>query len=108
MADFISEQLEQMTDNPRMVRALRDGLRQLSGGSAGPELAEMAESILNGGIQLRDVARSSAYSGALSAALERFRDWEAGLGPTNASSSRRRPDGSSKVIRTEPERLVAA
>ncbi|BCY08817.1 hypothetical protein [Actinoplanes sp. L3-i22] len=100
MTDHVSEQLEQMTDNPRMVRAMRDTFHQLSKGVAGPDLAEMAEGVLKGDVPIRDLARTSAYGDALGAAFERYREWEAKLEP---EERQRLMDETRKTLEGDPQ-----
>jgi hypothetical protein len=79
--DAIDSEIGEMADNPRVARALKDALRQLRDGVAGPVMAEMARELLDGSIRLRAVARSSAYGRELTAGFNQFERWEAALDP---------------------------
>jgi hypothetical protein len=75
----IDDELLRMSGNPRVADAIRAGLRRLSNGGAGPELAEMAEDLLAGRISLREVGASSVYGPQLTEAFSAFRQWQNGL-----------------------------
>ncbi|WP_433828775.1 hypothetical protein ACQP2E_05455 [Actinoplanes sp. CA-015351] len=77
--DAVEQELEAMTGNSRLARELRRNLETLRDGVAGPALAEMARDVLGGRISLRDVTRTSAYSGPLLQAMETFQEHQAGL-----------------------------
>ena len=75
--EHLDRQLAEMTGNPQLARAIKNSLRKLQDGAAGPELAEMAGEILNGRSDLRGLATTSAYAGALTDGVERFQQWQA-------------------------------
>lgn len=77
----LDRDLEQTAGTPQLARAVRKSLQQLKGGAAGPDLAEMARELLNGGTDLRSLARSSAYANPISQGIEQYNRWEAGLTP---------------------------
>lgn len=79
--DHLDRQLAEMTDNPQVARAIKDSLRKLSKGAAGPELAEMATEVLNGRTDLRGLAKTSVYGSPLAEGVDRFRQWEAEASP---------------------------
>ncbi|NMO55201.1 hypothetical protein HH310_28955 [Actinoplanes sp. TBRC 11911] len=81
MGEPIDDELRRMTGNPKVADAISAGLRQLTKGGAGPELAEMARDLLAGRISLRDVGRSSAYGPQLVEAFSKFRQWQIDLSP---------------------------
>lgn len=64
-----------------MARAVKSALQRVSGGSAGPELAEMARDVLDGRIDLRAIGQSSAYSPHLTEAIGSYQQWQAALSP---------------------------
>ena len=70
-----------MVDIPAVARELKQGLVRLSKGAAGPELAEMAQEILEGRTDLRAVGRSSAYGEQFAEAVGRFQQWYTELTP---------------------------
>ncbi|MCO8272865.1 hypothetical protein M1L60_19915 [Actinoplanes sp. TRM 88003] len=75
--EHLDRQLAEMTDDPRLAKAIEDSLRKLKDGAGGPALAEMADEILSGRSNLRGLAQTSVYATELTGAVERFRDWEA-------------------------------
>ncbi|AEV87420.1 hypothetical protein ACWT_6407 [Actinoplanes sp. SE50] len=81
---------------------MRDSLQQLSKGAGGPELAEMADGVLKGNVRIRDIARSSAYGGALTTAFQRFREWEANLDPPERQ---RLAEQARSMLEDDPEEL---
>jgi hypothetical protein len=58
-------------DDPRVAKALRAGLTKLADGPAGP-LREMAEGVLDGGLDLRRAAMSDVYGAELGTAFGAF------------------------------------
>ena len=74
--DRLNQELEQMAGSPTVARAVKDALRRLSNGAAGPDLAEMARDVLEGRADLRTVGQSSAYSGPMTDAIGKFQDWQ--------------------------------
>jgi glycerol-3-phosphate dehydrogenase len=77
----LQRDLEQMSDSPAVAKQIKESLRRLTDGVAGPELAELARDILDGRINLRIVARSAAYADQMTEAMGRFRRWQADLTP---------------------------
>jgi hypothetical protein len=71
--------LEQMTGSRTLARELKENLRRLRDGAAGPELAEMAREVLEGRTTLREVARSAAYSEQMLGLADRLQEWNTGL-----------------------------
>jgi len=68
-----------MAGSPALARAAKKCLDQLSHGTAGPELAELARDVLAGRIGLRTATRSSAYAVPLTEAIDSFRRWDESL-----------------------------
>jgi hypothetical protein len=77
----IDDELLRMSGNPKVADAISAGLRQLSRGGAGPELAEMARDLLAGRISVGDIGRSSAYGPQLTEAFGKFQQWQNDLSP---------------------------
>ncbi|MEU4427900.1 hypothetical protein AB0F81_45375 [Actinoplanes sp. NPDC024001] len=77
--DAVRNELEQMAGNRRLAEELRWSLEKLRGGTAGSELAEMADDVLAGRIALRDVAHSAAYAAPILQAMEQFMAYQAAL-----------------------------
>jgi hypothetical protein len=71
----IDDELVRMTGNAKAAEAVKESLRKLSEGAAGPELADMAKDLLAGRAALRDVGRSPVYGAALSEAFATFTRW---------------------------------
>jgi hypothetical protein len=80
--DEVDDQLRQMAGSRKLAHELRQNLEKLRGGSAGPELAQMAGDVLDGRITLRDVTHSSTYAGPLARAMNDYQRWLAGLSDT--------------------------
>ncbi len=79
MDELIDGELQRMTRNPQVARAVKAGLDQMSKNTARPELAEMARELLAGRTDLRTIGGSEAYATQLSEAAEGFRKWQAEL-----------------------------
>jgi hypothetical protein len=79
--DQLQRDLEQMSGSPAIAKQLKESLGLLARGGAGPELAEMAQELLEGRTDLRTVAASSAYSDHLTKAVDRYDEWQAQLTP---------------------------
>ncbi|GGL18927.1 hypothetical protein [Mangrovihabitans endophyticus] len=79
--DPLDAELEEMTGSRPLTDALRRSLERLKNGVAGPDLAEMANDVLEGRTTLRAVARSSAYSDPITGGIHSFQRWQAGLTP---------------------------
>lgn len=77
----LERDLERMSGDPRIARAVKDSLRQLKDGAAGPELADLARDLLEGRTDLHSVASSSAYSAPLTAAVSTYETWYSELTP---------------------------
>lgn len=77
----LQRDLEQMSGSPAIAKQIKESLRRLTNGAAGPELAEMARDVLDGRTDLRSVARSSVYAGHFTDAIGRFQRWHADLTP---------------------------
>lgn len=74
--DPLDRDLEDMSGSPALARGLKEDLRRLRDGAAGPELAEMARDVLDGNIELRTAARSSFYADQLTEAVGRYQSWK--------------------------------
>lgn len=72
-------ELRQMAGSRAAAEQLKASLRKLKDGSAGPELAEMANEVLEGRTTLHQVARSSAYEESMTGLFQRFHEWNASL-----------------------------
>ncbi len=79
--ESLDRDLEQMSGSPALAKQLKESLRRLTDGAAGPKLAEMARDVLVGRTDLRMVARSSVYADNLTEAIGRFQRWQAELTP---------------------------
>lgn len=88
--DALDRELEQMSGNPRLARALRDSLERMSGGAAGPAMAEMARDLLAGRTSLRAVGSSSAYADYFRDAAAKYAEWQHSLTPEEQDELRRR------------------
>jgi hypothetical protein len=77
--EALNRDLEQMSGNPRIARALRDSLEKMSGGAAGPVMAELARDLLAGRISLRTIGNSSAYADYFRDAAAKYAEWENSL-----------------------------
>ena len=64
-----------------LARELKETLPSLRDGAAGPELAEMAREVLNGDVDIRNVARSSVYADQLTRAIGLYQRWHEQLTP---------------------------
>jgi hypothetical protein len=80
-SDAIDRELEDMSGSPSLARELKENLRHLRDGAAGPELAEMAREVLKGDVGLRSVARSSVYADQFTDATGRYQRWHEQLTP---------------------------
>ena len=80
-SDAVDRELEDMSGSPLLARELKETLRGLRDGAAGPELAEMAREVLNGDLDLRSVARSSVYADQFSRAIGLYQRWYEQLTP---------------------------
>ncbi|BCY09206.1 hypothetical protein [Actinoplanes sp. L3-i22] len=79
MNDELERQIETTVSSPRVARTVKDSLERLKNGNGGPELQEIARGLLDGSITLRDLTRTSIYSGVFMDQFQRYKDWEAGL-----------------------------
>jgi hypothetical protein len=82
---------------------VRDSIVKLRDGVGGTQLAEMARDLLDGRIDIRSIARSSAYAEPLSAAIAEYNKWFKSLDPedrekimSEARASLRSLDGRSE------------
>jgi hypothetical protein len=73
--DQLQDDLERMSGNRALAKQLTESLRQLAGGAAGTELAEMARDVLAGRTDLRTIANTSVYADQMAEAIGRFRHW---------------------------------
>lgn len=80
-SEAIDRELEDLSGSPSLARELKENLRRLRDGSAGPELAEMARDVLKGDVDLRSVARSSVYADQFIEAIRRYQRWHDQLTP---------------------------
>ena len=77
----LDAELGQMASNPRLARAIRNGLEKVSAGAAGPVMAEMANELLAGRTSLREIGRGSVYAGQFTEARDKFQEWSSKLTP---------------------------
>ncbi len=84
----IDRELTAMTSRPRIVRAVKESLRRMANGDAGPAMAEMARDLLTGRIRLHDLAATSVYSGPMLDGIERYQRWESELTPEHRQALR--------------------
>jgi hypothetical protein len=75
----LEHQVESVVRNPKIALAVKGSLERLKSGHGGPELQEIARDLLNGSITLRDLTRTSVYSGVFMEQFHRYKDWEASL-----------------------------
>jgi hypothetical protein len=75
----LDDDLVTMAGDAKLAKAVRESLEKLRDGSAGSDLAEMARDLLDGRIDLRTVAGSSAYAGDLTQGIGKFKTWESEL-----------------------------
>jgi hypothetical protein len=80
-SDAIDRELEDLSGSPSLARELKENLRRLRDGVAGPELAEMAREVLKGDVDLRGVVRSSVYADQFTEAIGRYQRWHEELTP---------------------------
>jgi hypothetical protein len=80
-SEALDRDLEQMSGSPALAKQVKESLRRLADGAAGPKLAEMARDVLDGRTDLRTVARSSVYADNLTEAIGQFQRWQAQLTP---------------------------
>lgn len=79
--EALDRDLAQMSGSPALAKQVKEDLRRLADGAAGPKLAEMARDVLDGRIDLRAVARGSVYADNLTEAIGQYRRWQAQLTP---------------------------
>ncbi|GLW33605.1 hypothetical protein [Actinoplanes regularis] len=79
MNENLEHQIETTVSSPKAARAVKDSLERLRRGDGGAEFQEIARDLLEGRITLRDLTRSSVYSGVFLEQLRRYKDWEANL-----------------------------
>jgi len=79
--DRLRGDLDRIAGDPELAKRLREDIVRLRGGAGGDQLAEMARDLLDGRIDLRAVAGSSAYAEPLSAAAEKYGEWLRSLDP---------------------------
>jgi hypothetical protein len=77
----IDEDLLRIAGNPKVADAVKESLRQLSKGTAGKDLAEMAKELLAGRTTLREIGQSEAYATHLNTAMAKFQQWQSALTP---------------------------
>jgi hypothetical protein len=77
----IDRELQQMTSNPRVVKATKAALEKLRQGVAGSDMAEMATEVLKGRTGLRMIGQSWVYAVRFTEAAEGFRAWHGELSP---------------------------
>jgi hypothetical protein len=77
----LDHELERMAGSPGLAKAVKANLVLLSRCVAGPDLAEMARDLMDGRIDLRTVADSSAYAEQITNATVTFERWYAELSP---------------------------
>jgi hypothetical protein len=77
----LDHELDRMAGHPGLAKAVMANLAQLSRGVAGPDLAEMARDLMDGRIDIRTVARSSAYAEQITNATVTFEQWYSELSP---------------------------
>ncbi|TDO39533.1 hypothetical protein C8E87_3224 [Paractinoplanes brasiliensis] len=70
-----------MAGRSGIAEEVKESLRRMKDGSAGPEMAEVARDLLEGRIRLRDLSMTDVYSGPLMDAIDRYKRWESELTP---------------------------
>ncbi|HET6480888.1 MAG TPA: hypothetical protein VFG35_12750 [Actinoplanes sp.] len=79
--ESIGRELEALSGRPEIASQVKESLRRMRDGEAGPEMAEMSRDLLEGRIRLRDLATTEVYADGLTAGVERYRRWESELTP---------------------------
>jgi hypothetical protein len=79
--DALKRELERTLGSSELAKRVYDDIVRLRDGVGGSQLAEMARDLLDGRIDVRAVARSSAYAEPLSAAAARYDEWLQSLDP---------------------------
>jgi hypothetical protein len=77
----VDHEARQMAGSRKLAEELKRNLETLRDRGSNSPLADMARDVLEGRMSLRDVARSSAFAVPLSAAMDRFHDYDAQLSP---------------------------
>ena len=79
--DALMRDLERRLGSPDLARRVREDILRLRDGVGGSQLAEMARDLLDGRIDVRAIARSSAYAEPLSEAAAKYNEWFQSLDP---------------------------
>jgi hypothetical protein len=79
--ELIDRELEALASHSQIAKEVKESLRRMKDGEAGPDMAEMARDLMEGRIRLRDLATTSVYSGPMVAGIERYKQWESELTP---------------------------
>jgi hypothetical protein len=87
--DPLDDELNRMAGDPKVAKAVKEGLQRLSKGAGGQDLQEMAQELLAGRTSLRTVGSSSAYAAQLTAATAAFLQWRAELSPEERNDMER-------------------
>ncbi|MEW1913118.1 hypothetical protein AB0442_32615 [Kitasatospora sp. NPDC085895] len=95
------DELLDVADNPTQAASLHKALRTLANNSnVGPELQEMAKSVLSGRIGMRDVIESDRYMHAITGRLGEIHDAAEHLSPEERRRSEERAE---KLVREREE-----
>lgn len=87
--------------DPAMAKVLRESLRHLATGAAGPALQEMANDVLDGRITLREAVRHDHYAAALTERLDAFTEWHDSLSPQERQATVLKVDNDLARMREE-------
>jgi hypothetical protein len=77
--DPVDHELQQLAGNRQLAEELKTNLKQLRDHGGDSPLAAMARDVLEGRLNLREVARSSAFAIPLAEAMDRFHDYDSQL-----------------------------
>ncbi|WP_431678113.1 hypothetical protein [Kitasatospora sp. KL5] len=95
------DELLDVADNPTQAASLHKALRTIANNSnVGPELQEMAKSVLSGRIGMKDVIESDRYMHAIGARLGEMRDAAEHMSPEDRHKSEERAE---KMVREREE-----
>ncbi len=84
--DALTRDLERTLGRADLAKKVRQSIVKLRDGVGGSQLAELARDLLDGRIDIRSIARSSAYAEPLSAAAARYNEWFKSLRPPEVAS----------------------
>jgi hypothetical protein len=81
----IDDELLRMAGNPKAAEAVKESLRRLADGAAGPALAEMSSELLAGRTTLREIGQIQAYATQPGEGIAKFQQWQRDLTPERRS-----------------------